>query len=180
MSELYDGYQLNDMTEEQQKSRKESAKIPQGTGVPLFVGNLPFSVDEESLRSIFMECEGPVNCTATTHCLVPILIRPVLLGVASMGSVRLIKDSETGQSKGFGFVEYATDEQANAAIAAIDGRSVDGRTIGVRMGERKGRGGRGGQRSGGQRRGPTGGAGGRPGGPGRPSGRAPRPNSASS
>jgi len=46
-------------------------------------------------------------------------------------SLNLITDKYTGQSKGFGFVEMATDEAAKAAIAALNGQQIDGRAIRV-------------------------------------------------
>jgi RNA recognition motif-containing protein len=45
--------------------------------------------------------------------------------------VRVITDRVTGRPRGFAFVEMATDEAANAAIAALDGQEVDGRTLKV-------------------------------------------------
>ena len=72
----------------------------------IFVGSLPFSTREESLRERFEEF-GEVT------------------------SARIISDRETGRSRGFGFVEMPSDEQANAAIQALDGSDFEGRTIKV-------------------------------------------------
>jgi RNA recognition motif-containing protein len=72
----------------------------------LYVGNLNYSTDEASIRKMF-EAHGEVV------------------------SLNLITDKYTGQSKGFGFVEMATDEAAKAAIAALNGQQIDGRAIRV-------------------------------------------------
>lgn len=72
----------------------------------LYIGNLSYTTDEASVRKMF-EVHGEVV------------------------SINLISDRYTGQSKGFGFVEMATDEAAKAAIAALNGQEIDGRTIRV-------------------------------------------------
>jgi len=74
----------------------------------LFVGSLGFSVTEEQLKELF-EASGTVV------------------------TVSIIKDRDTGHSKGFGFVEMSTDEEAQAAIANLNGKEVDGRTITVNV-----------------------------------------------
>ena len=70
----------------------------------LFVGNLPWSVDDTKLGELFA-------------------------GFGEMTSARVITDRETGRSRGFGFVEFATDAEASAAMEAMDGKEVDGRPI---------------------------------------------------
>ena len=72
----------------------------------LYVGNLNYKTDENELREIFSAYGDVV-------------------------SVALIKDRETGRAKGFGFVEFADDQAGRAAIQALDGKEVDGRTIKV-------------------------------------------------
>ncbi len=72
----------------------------------LYVGNLSYDTTEGSLRTLFAEY-GEVE------------------------SVNLITDRDTGRPKGFGFVEMATDEGAQAAISALNGKSVDDREIKV-------------------------------------------------
>ena len=72
----------------------------------LYIGNLNYATDEGSIRKMF-EAHGEVV------------------------SLNLITDKYTGQSKGFGFVEMATDEAAKAAIAALNGQQIDGRAIRV-------------------------------------------------
>ena len=71
----------------------------------LYVGNLPYSVNDNVLRSTF-EAYGSVE------------------------SARVISDRETGQSKGFGFVEMA-DGDAQKAMSALNGQELDGRTLRV-------------------------------------------------
>jgi RNA recognition motif-containing protein len=72
----------------------------------LYVGNLSYSTEEANIRKLF-EAHGEVV------------------------SINLITDKYTGQSKGFGFVEMATDEAAKAAMSALNGQQVDGRAIRV-------------------------------------------------
>lgn len=97
----------------------------------LYVGNLAYSTDEESLRKVF-EQHGAVE------------------------SINVIIDRDTGRSKGFGFVEMADAGQAQAAIDALNGTELDGRTIKVsesKPKERRPGGGGGGGRGGGFRSG---------------------------
>jgi RNA recognition motif-containing protein len=75
-------------------------------GRKLYVGNLPFSVTEHTLQSTFSQ-HGTVE------------------------SISLITDRDTGQSKGFGFIEMRTDAEANAAISALNGTELEGRPIKV-------------------------------------------------
>jgi len=98
----------------------------------LYVGNLPFSMTEELLRDLF-EQHGQTQ------------------------SVNVITDRETGRSRGFGFVEFETQESAQAALEALDGKDIDGRPLRVNEAhERQSRGGGGGGGGGGYggRRGP--------------------------
>lgn len=75
-------------------------------GRKLYVGNLPYSATESSLREAFA-ASGTVD------------------------SVTLITDRDTGQSKGFGFVEMATDAEARTAIDTMNGANLDGRPLKV-------------------------------------------------
>src|SRR5690606_4710145 len=68
----------------------------------LFVGNLPFSTEESTLQELFVQA-GPVE------------------------SVRVMRDQATGRSRGFGFVEMATEEAAAAAIEKFHDTELDGR-----------------------------------------------------
>lgn len=96
----------------------------------LYVGNLPYSFDDQSLQSEFSQF-GQVE------------------------SARVITDRETGRSKGFGFVEMSSEDEANNAIDKLNGQSVGGRNITVSIAKpqapRENRGGFG--RNGGGRRG---------------------------
>lgn len=74
----------------------------------LFVGNLPWSVDSEKLREMFTPYGEILDATVLT-------------------------DKFTGRSRGFGFVEYKTDEEAAAAVDALDGTNVEGRDIVVNV-----------------------------------------------
>jgi RNA recognition motif-containing protein len=72
----------------------------------LYVGNLPFAVDDEALRQMFEE-HGQVT------------------------SANVITDRDTGRSRGFGFVEISGDDDADAAIKAMDGHAIEGRPLKV-------------------------------------------------
>ena len=72
----------------------------------IYVGNLPYTINEDELRDLFAE-HGEVS------------------------SVNIISDRATGQSKGFGFVEMPTQSEAESAIKALDEASVKGRNIRV-------------------------------------------------
>lgn len=90
----------------------------------IFVAKLNYDTSSEDLREAF-EQFGEVS------------------------SASIVNDRETGRSKGFGFVEMANDDEAKAAINALDGADFDGRTIAVKVAEpRENRGG-GGNRGGG-------------------------------
>ena len=105
----------------------------------IFVGNLSFGATEDSLRSLF-EAYGTVD------------------------RVSIVTDRETGRSRGFGFVEMSNDEEGDRAIAAVNGKDLDGRTMNVNEArpktERSGGGGGGGRSSGGGGGGYGGGGGG--------------------
>ena len=75
-------------------------------GRKLYVGNLPFSATEQALQAKFA-AHGRVE------------------------SCKLITDRDTGQSKGFGFVEMSTDSEASAAISALNGTDFEGRAMKV-------------------------------------------------
>jgi RNA recognition motif-containing protein len=102
-------------------------------GKKLYVGNLSFGVTEDQLRELF----APYG---------------------SVQLVQLITDRDTGRSKGFGFVEMGSDQEAQAAIAGMNGQMVDGRALTVNEAKPKeDRGGRGGYGGGGGRGGYGGG-----------------------
>jgi RNA recognition motif-containing protein len=72
----------------------------------IYVGNLPFSSTEEDVRQAFEE-------------------------YGEVSAVRLISDRETGRPRGFGFVEMPSDDEANTAIAAMNGKVINGRPLKV-------------------------------------------------
>ena len=85
----------------------------------LYVGNLPFDTSEDELHQLF-----------SAH--------------GQIVSAKLITDMETGRSRGFGFVEMANDEEAQAAIAQLNGTEVEGRSLVVNESRPKQEGGGGG------------------------------------
>ena len=101
-------------------------------GTKLYVGNLSYDINKSDLEQMFA-AHGTVT------------------------SAQVITDRETQRSKGFGFVEMGSDQEAQAAIAALNGKSIDGRALTVNEARpqepRTG--------GGGQRRGPGGGGGAR-------------------
>jgi cold-inducible RNA-binding protein len=72
----------------------------------IFVGNLSFNATEESVRSIFQQ-------------------------YGTVDRVSLITDRDTGQARGFGFVEMSNNSEADRAIAELNGRELDGRALNV-------------------------------------------------
>lgn len=98
----------------------------------LYVGNLPYTMDEGDLRDLFTPYGTP-------------------------SSVAVIMDRGTGRSKGFGFVEFENDTEAKAAISSLNGRDFNGRALTVSEARPRaeggggGRGGYGGGRGGGGR-----------------------------
>lgn len=72
----------------------------------LYVGGLPYAATESQLTTLFAE-HGTVE------------------------SARIVSDKFTGQSRGFGFVEMSTTEEAQAAITALNGSQMDGRSLTV-------------------------------------------------
>jgi RNA recognition motif-containing protein len=117
------------------------------TGSRLYVGNLSFNTNQDTLRATF-EADG-----------------------RQVTEVKIVTDRDTGAPRGFAFVEMGSPADAEAAISALDGTNLDGRTIRVSMAlERQagggggGRGGFGGGGGGGGGRGGFGGGGGGGGG----------------
>jgi RNA recognition motif-containing protein len=93
-------------------------------GRKLYVGNLNYDVDSSALEQMF-EPFGTVQ------------------------SAQVIMDRDTGRSKGFGFVEMGSDQEAQAAIAALSGKEMGGRSLTVNEAKpREDRGGGGGGRGG--------------------------------
>ena len=74
----------------------------------LFVGSLPWGVDDAKLSEIFSQAGTVV-------------------------SAQVVKDRDTGRSRGFGFVEMSSDEEAQAAVQNLNGSEIDGRKIVVNI-----------------------------------------------
>jgi cold-inducible RNA-binding protein len=74
----------------------------------LFVGSLPWAVDDQKLADLFAQFGTVISAT-------------------------VLKDRETGRSRGFGFVEMSTEEEANAAVKGLDGSDIEGRKIVVNI-----------------------------------------------
>ena len=100
----------------------------------LYVGNLSYGTTDSDLQRMFEE-------------------------FGTVQSAQVIMDRESGRSKGFGFVEMGSDQEAQAAIKALNGKDMDGRALTVN--EAKPREDRGGRSGGGGRGGYGGGGGGR-------------------
>lgn len=77
-------------------------------GTNLFVGGLSWGTTDDTLQTAFSQA-GTVK------------------------SAKVIMDKETGKSRGFGFVEMGSDEEAQAAIKMFDGQEIDGRKVGVNV-----------------------------------------------
>jgi RNA recognition motif-containing protein len=97
-------------------------------GRRLYVGNLSYNTTELDLRDTFGQ-------------------------IGTVADAKVVMDRETGRPRGFAFVEMSSDEEAQAAIAQLNGRELDGRTINVNEAQERGagggRGGGGGGRGGG-------------------------------
>jgi len=90
----------------------------------LFVGNIPYNTTEDRLRQIF-EADG-----------------------REVARVTIVTDRDTGRSRGFAFVEMATEEDAKAAVAALNDTEMEGRPMRVDIAHDKPGRGRGGERRG--------------------------------
>jgi RNA recognition motif-containing protein len=80
----------------------------------IYVGNLAFSTDSAALRALFAE-HGEVT------------------------SAQVVEDRDTGRSRGFGFVEMSSADDAQKAISAIDGSDVGGRSLKVNIAKERSR-----------------------------------------
>ncbi len=90
----------------------------------LYVGNLSYQTTDQQLHDLFSEA-------------------------GNVSSAQVVTDRYTGQARGFGFVEMASEDEAQQAIAAINGRNVDGRALVVNESRPREGGGGGGSRGGG-------------------------------
>ena len=94
----------------------------------LYVGNLAYNTTEDALRALFEQDGRQVD------------------------NVQVVTDRDTGRSRGFGFVEMATEAEAQACIEAYDGAELDGRRLRVNEAQERSRGGGGGGGGGGRGR----------------------------
>lgn len=78
----------------------------------MYVSNLSFHTSEDDLRKMFEE-------------------------FGAVSSAKVITDRETGRSRGFGFVEMDADEEANAAMKALNNKEIDGRAMSVSVAREK-------------------------------------------
>lgn len=78
----------------------------------VYAGNLSFITSEETLNSVFSK-------------------------FGQVASVNIIKDRDTNQSKGFGFIEFENEEEAQKAISVMNGKELDGRKIRVSLADEK-------------------------------------------
>ena len=101
----------------------------------LYVGNLSYQTTDQQLSELFAEA-------------------------GNVTSAQVVTDRYTGQARGFGFVEMASEDEARQAIAAINGRNIDGRALVVNESKPREGGGGGGSRGGGGGGGSYGGGGG--------------------
>ncbi len=86
-------------------------------GNRLYVGNIPFSTDEDTLNALFAQ------------------------GGRTVAEVHIVSDRTTGRPRGFAFVEMGSEDDAQAAIKAIDGTEIDGRAVQVNEAKERPRGG---------------------------------------
>ena len=86
-------------------------------GTRLYVGNLPFSADEDQIRELFSQKGRTVT------------------------EVKLVTDRDTGRPKGFAFVEMPESSAANAAIGGLNGQELNGRPLNVNEAKPKAEGG---------------------------------------
>ena len=80
----------------------------------IYVGNLSFSTDSDALRQLFA-AHGEVT------------------------KAQVVTDRDTGRSRGFGFVEMASSDEANKAINELNGKSIDGRQLNVNIAKERSR-----------------------------------------
>ncbi|KAL5572830.1 hypothetical protein UlMin_022427 [Ulmus minor] len=92
-------------------SRPERTRVNEAS-FRIYVGNLPWQVDDARLEQVFSEHGKVVNA-------------------------RVVYDRDSGRSRGFGFVTMSSETEVNDAIAALDGQSLDGRAIRVNVAEER-------------------------------------------
>ena len=86
------------------KSRRETKVLKTSMATRLFVGNLPYNTTDDQLQQFFASA-------------------------GTVSSATVVMDRRTGRSRGFGFVEMSSDEEAQSAISQLNGKEMDGRAI---------------------------------------------------
>ncbi|XP_027329959.1 28 kDa ribonucleoprotein, chloroplastic [Abrus precatorius] len=117
--DMFSGYELDGRLLTVNKAAPRGAQPERssrafGSALRVYVGNLPWDVDNARLEQIFSE-HGKVE------------------------NARVVYDRETGRSRGFGFVTMSSEADMNDAIAALDGQNLDGRAIRVNVAEDRSR-----------------------------------------
>ncbi|CAN6575043.1 unnamed protein product [Malus baccata var. baccata] len=115
--EMFHGYDIGGraLTVNKAAPRGSRPERPIRTNEPsfrIYVGNLPWQVDDSRLEQVFSEHGNVV-------------------------SARVVYDRESGRSRGFGFVAFSSETEVDNAIAALDGQSLDGRSIRVNVAEER-------------------------------------------
>ncbi|KAM7475460.1 hypothetical protein LguiB_022703 [Lonicera macranthoides] len=115
--ELFNGYELNGRPLTVNKasargSRPERTPRTSEPGNKIYIGNLPWEVDDSRLVQLFSEHGKVVNA-------------------------RVVCDRESGRSRGFGFVTMSTESEVNDAIANLDGQSMGGRALRVNVAQER-------------------------------------------
>uniref|UniRef100_A0A0A9CUR9 RRM domain-containing protein n=1 Tax=Arundo donax TaxID=35708 RepID=A0A0A9CUR9_ARUDO len=115
--EMFHRYDINGRLLTVNKAAPRGARVERpprqfGPSFRIYVGNLPWQVDDSRLVQLFSEHGKVVDA-------------------------RVVYDRETGRSRGFGFVTMATQEELDDAIAALDGQSLDGRALRVNVAEER-------------------------------------------
>jgi len=116
--EMFHHYDINGRLLTVNKAAPRGSRVerpPRQFGGPsfrIYVGNLPWQVDDSKLVQLFSEHGKVVDA-------------------------RVVYDRESGRSRGFGFVTMATQEELDDAIAALDGQSLDGRALRVNVAEER-------------------------------------------
>ncbi|KAE8655200.1 31 kDa ribonucleoprotein [Hibiscus syriacus] len=118
-AETFNGYDLNGRQLTVNKASPRGSRIERPPRVyeqalRVYVGNLPWDVDNARLEQVFSEYGKVVEA-------------------------RVVYDRETGRSRGFGFVTMSSETELNDAIAALDGQSLDGRALRVNVAEQRAR-----------------------------------------
>lgn len=115
--EMFDRYDLNGRLLKVNRAAPRGTRVERQPRVPrsqfsIYVGNLAWAVDEARLEQVFSEFGKVV-------------------------SARVMYDRESGRSRGFGFVAMETKEEMNDAIAALDGKDLEGRALRVNVAEER-------------------------------------------